>query len=153
MKNKRFLKCLSFILCSVLIAAIALFVIGCKDNKTDINSQLTETSTVNNGTSADKVLGEGATSFKLCVVDANKKETSFTINTDKKTVGEALLELDLIAGDMGDYGLYIKTVNGITVDYDKDGKYWAFYINGEYAVSGVDTTDIIAGNTYSLKVE
>ena len=47
----------------------------------------------------------------------------------------------------------MKTVNGVTADYDKDGTYWAFYINGEYAMSGVDTTAVEEGATYAFKVE
>ena len=62
------------------------------------------------------------------------------------------MELGLIAGDDSEYGLYVKTVNGVTLDYDKDGKYWAFYINGEYASTGVDSTDITAGAEYAFKV-
>ena len=46
-----------------------------------------------------------------------------------------------------------KTVNGVTVDYDTDGKYWAFYVDGEYAATGVDSTDITAGATYTFKAE
>ena len=53
----------------------------------------------------------------------------------------------------GDYGLYVKTVNGVTADYDVDQTYWAFYINGEYASTGVDATSVTAGDTYSFKVE
>ena len=49
--------------------------------------------------------------------------------------------------------IYVKTVNGVTLDYDKDGKYWAFYVNGEYAQTGVDSTDITAGAEYSFKAE
>jgi len=36
-------------------------------------------------------------------------------------------------------------------DYDVDQTYWAFYINGEYAVSGVDTTDIDENAVYKLE--
>ena len=68
-------------------------------------------------------------------------------------MGEALLDQELIAGEDSDYGLYVKTVNGITVDYDTDGSYWAFYVNGEYASSGVDSTPVADGDTYSFKVE
>lgn len=99
------------------------------------------------------VLGEGSTVFTLMVTDQDGNETAFEIHTDKTTVGEALLELDLIAGDESEYGLYVKTVNGITADYDVDGTYWAFYINGEYASTGVDATDIEEGGSYALKVE
>ena len=75
------------------------------------------------------------------------------VKTDAVTVGEALLENGLIAGEDGDYGLYVKTVCGITADYDVDKTYWAFYINGEYAMSGVDKTDIADGAVYEFKIE
>jgi len=34
-----------------------------------------------------------------------------------------------------------------------DQTYWAFYINGEYASTGVDSTNIEEGSTYTFKVE
>ena len=74
----------------------------------------------------------------------------FTIKTDAKTVGDALLENELIAGDEGAYGLYIKVVNGLRADYDKDMAYWAFAIDGEMAMTGVDMTDIVDGGKYEL---
>jgi hypothetical protein len=84
-------------------------------------------------------------------VKAGEDSVVFTINTDKSTVGEALLEHDLIAGDEGAYGLYVKFVNGIRADYDTDKAYWAFYINGEYAMTGVDTTEIDTTAAYTLE--
>lgn len=98
-------------------------------------------------------LGEGATMFTLMVVNEEGQETHFQIYTDESTVGEALLKLGLIDGDESEYGLYVKTVNGITVDYDVDGKYWAFYVDGQYSSTGVDATDVVQGSTYSFKVE
>lgn len=99
------------------------------------------------------VIGEGAVSFEFTVVNMAGEEVTFEVKTDKETVGEALLENQVIAGEDGQYGLYVKTVNGETVDYDKDGKYWAFYINGEYGMTGVDTTDIAEGDSYAFKAE
>ena len=152
MKNNAIKKALSFILCIVLIVAMALIATGCTDNKnTDKESGVPDTGTSQKA--EVKVLGEGETSFYFVVVDGDKKETKFEINTDKKTVGDALLELKLIDGEESQYGLYVKTVNGVTADFDKDKEYWAFYVNGEYAMSGVDTTEIEAGATYSFKVE
>lgn len=98
-------------------------------------------------------LGEGEASFSLEVTYLDGETESFTINTDKKTVGEALTELDFIDGEQSDLGLYVKTVNGVTVDFDEDGKYWAFYIDGEYAMTGVDATDVEADCTYAFKAE
>lgn len=68
-------------------------------------------------------------------------------------MGAALLKLGVIAGDDSEYGLYVKTVNGETADYDTDGTYWGFYINGEYAMTGVDATTLEAGATYAFRVE
>lgn len=101
----------------------------------------------------DNVLGTGDTEFTLTVVDKEGGETQFEIHTDKETVGDALTELGFIEGEESGYGLYVKTVNGITVDYDTDGVYWAFYVNDEYASSGVDSTTITLGESYSFKVE
>ena len=83
-------------------------------------------------------------------VSAEDKTVTFTIKTDAATVGAALLEHELIAGDEGEYGLYVKKVNGITADYDIDQSYWAFYIDGQYAMSGVDSTEITEGVVYQL---
>ena len=155
-------KRLSFILCVALIAAIALTAMGCDQAETpetpETNGGATVT-TAEGGTAAEipdpnapTVKGEGATVFYFNVVDKDGKETKFEIHTDKTTVGEALLELGLIEGDMGDYGLYVKKVNGITAEYEVDGTYWAFYIGDDYGMTGVDMTDIEPGATYAFKV-
>ena len=138
---------LSFILCMMLVAATTLIMTGCNDKATQEVTSGTSVSVESN------VLGEGDTKFTLSVVDQDGNETQFEIHTDKETVGEALLECGLVEGDEGEFGLYVKKVNGIEADYDKNGTYWAFYINGEYATTGVDSTTITEGDTYSLKVE
>lgn len=141
----------SFILCMVLIVAIALCTSGCNDHA---KNQTSVTSNPQTDTQADTtILGEGSTHFLFSVVDREGNETIFEIHTDKANVGEALTELELIAGDEGPYGLFVKTVNGITADYETDGVYWAFYIDGDYATSSVDTTPITEGQTYSFRVE
>lgn len=148
MKMTGIKKTLSFILCIVLIAAIALFAIGCNDKDTTSSAPAPSSSQ-----SESIKLGEGKNTFNFTVTDLEGKEKSYQISTDKTIVGDALVELELISGDQGPYGLYVKTVAGITVDYDKDGKYWAFYENGAYASKGVDTTEITEGATYSFKAE
>ena len=144
----------SFILCMVLIVAMALSTVGCNGSKDsgaasgDAGAQAGAEVQREGGE-----LGEGSKEFALTVTDKDGNETQFEIHTDKEMVGEALQELNLIDGEEGEYGLYVKTVNGITADYDADGVYWAFYVNGEYATSGVDVTQITEGDSYALKVE
>lgn len=168
MKMKSNRKLLSYILCMVLIVAMALCTNGCNGSVGNEASSGAETQTdagnvqadAGNGTNEDtaaekRVYGEDdeeLTMFTLTVTDQEGTETEILVHTDKETVGEALLEFGLIEGEESEYGLYVKTVNGITVDYDKDGVYWAFYINGEYATSGVDST-VTEGDVYSFKVE
>ena len=97
----------------------------------------------------DKEFGEGAKTVKVKVI-AEDKSVTFTVKTDAKTLGEALLAHGLIAGDMGDYGLYIKFVNGIRADYDLDKRYWNFTKNGEYMMTGADMTEIADGECYEF---
>lgn len=98
-------------------------------------------------------LGTGSNTLSVEVIDAEGQKVAFTVHSAKTTVGEALQELGIIDGEEGDYGLYIKSVNGITADYQKNGSYWAFYINGDYALTGVDMTDIQEDTVYTFRVE
>lgn len=97
----------------------------------------------------DTTLGEGSKTVKV-TVEAEGCKITFTINTDAATLGEAMQEHKLLSGDQGEFGMYIKTVNGMLADYDVDGTYWGFYQNGEYMMSGVDTTAISGGESYEL---
>ena len=147
MKKTNFKSILSFIVCMVLIAAMALFTIGCNDNakQESENSSVTQTDV--------KEIGNGKTKLSFVAVDLKGNETEFQVKTDKATVGEALAEHNIIAGEEGSYGLYVKTVNGITLDFDKDGTYWAFYVDGKYGEKGVDQTEINENSVYSFKPE
>lgn len=135
---------LSLLLSMVLTAAMALTLASCGGETPPPLSGVYE---------SGAVLGEGDTSFPFTVTAPDGREASFEVRTDAATVGDALLDAGIIAGDVGEYGLYVKTVNGITADYDTDGIYWAFYIDGEYAMTGVDATHITPGSVYSFKAE
>jgi len=145
MKTSKLSRVLSVILCFALLAAAALTLTGCQ--KTPKSSPQTA-QTVSDGA----VLGQGKTQFTLTIADLSGAETHVTVNTDEKTVGAALLSLGVIAGEDGPYGLYIKSVNGITADYDKDQTYWAFYQDDQYASAGIDQTDVTPGAAYALRV-
>ena len=149
-KKTRLFQSLLCSVCIVLMAAAALLTTGC--NGSSPTSEPVSSPPSSPQTEVT-VLGEGKTPFTFKVTDDSGKETVFTVHTDKTTVGEALLELGLVAGDNSEYGLYVKTVNGVTLDYGKDGKYWAFYVNGAYASQGVDSTEITAGAEYAFKAE
>ncbi len=159
MNKNNMRKLLSFVLCIVLIAAMALLATGCSDKKetpqTGATTAPTEKPEATQATKAPtpaEVIekGEGKTAFNFEVTDLDGKTTKFLVKTDKTVVGEALQELGLISGENGPYGLMVDTVNGITADYNKDKAYWAFYTNGEYATKGVDQTTIDPTATYAF---
>ena len=62
----------------------------------------------------DMEFGSGAKTVKV-EFKLEEKVITFTIHTDKEMVGEALIENNLISGDAGEFGMYIKVVNGITM--------------------------------------
>lgn len=132
---------------AMILSAILLLTLVACGNKD--GSQPGENKVIENGAT----IGEGEKSFVTEVVDADGNTVKFTVQTDENTVGEALQKLGVIEGKEGDYGLYIKVVNGITADYDADGAYWAFYVDGEYAMTGADMTDVVSGTVYTFRVE
>ncbi len=97
----------------------------------------------------DTEVGEGAVTVKVKVV-AGEKTITITVHTDKDNLGDALVENDLVSGDESEYGLYIKTVNGILADYDKDQSWWAISKDGEMLSTGADSTPIADGENYEL---
>ena len=98
----------------------------------------------------DTEIGQGSKTL-VVEVKVENQSVKLTVHTDETTVGAALLANNLLAGEEGPYGLYVKEVNGITADYDIDQSYWAFYIDGEYALTGVDGTEIAEGSVYKLE--
>ncbi len=93
--------------------------------------------------------GDGNKTIDVKVI-VGKNNVTFTIHTDKKTVGEALLEHKLIDGEEGPYGLYVKIVNGIKADYDENKAYWAFTKDSKPLETGVDVTELENGAHYEL---
>ncbi len=165
MKTYLFKRILSVVVCIVLIAAMGLVLTACGDDDAVSSTQSTASSNTTTASgmattgpadgygSAPQDVGKGATSFIFRVTDLDGNDTLYRVYTDKKIVGEALQDVGLIAGDEGDHGLYVKIVNGITADYGTNKTYWAFYINNEYALTGVDETEVIPHAEYCFKVE
>ena len=162
MKTLHLRKTLSILLVAAM-AVSALCLTGCsgQPETTDTTAQpaatteaaaTTQAAATTEAAAATEV-GEGSTSFAFQVTFADGSRQDYTVKTDSTVVGEALQDAGLIAGEESEYGLYVKTVAGQTLDYDADGMYWAFYVNGEYAASGVDTTNIDAGSTYEFRAE
>ena len=145
MKNNSTKKLLALVLAFVLTAAAALT--GCSTSPA-------ETTAPPQTPAADvTVLGEGSKTFDLTIVDKEGAAHAYEIHTDEEYVGFALIAHELIEGEEGPYGMYIKSVLGQVLDYETDGMYWSFYVGGEYALTGVDLTPVTEGVSYMLKAE
>ena len=114
MKLQKTSKLLTALALSALVVSL-IFVSGCEQN-------LWESATY----TQNQTFGEGKTTIEV-EVKAEEKSVTFTINTDKENLADALLEHKLVDGDDSQYGLYIKKVNGILADYDVDKAYWGLY--------------------------
>ena len=135
-------KIAAFLICFLIIFSFA----SCEKSDEKIPEK-TDRETVNY-----ELKGEGKNQFYLDII-FESDEKHYNIKTDEKTVGAALENLDIIKGEQGPYGLFISSVEGEEHIYEKGGKYWAFYVHGQYAPKSVDQTDIENGTTYALKVE
>ena len=93
--------------------------------------------------------GKGA-SITVEVTHADQTVKTFEYTTEAEHLGEVLLDEGLVEGYEGEYGLVIEVVDGEQAIYEEDGAYWSLLINGEYAQTGADSTDVEDGSTYSL---
>lgn len=153
-KNRNITKSLQAF-CLLLVVTLSLMLVSCgsKDASSTPASGSTPSSSSESSIYEDgATIGEGSTEFTL-IVENTEDERTFTVLTDAENVGDALTESGVASGEVGEYGLFIDTVNGTTVNYDEDQAYWAFYVNGEYATVGVSETPVEAGAEYALRVE
>ena len=144
---KKILSLASLIL--VLAIACAVFV-GCQQ---PVEEQ-TPASLWDNATyTADKTFGSGAKCLTV-VVEAEDRSVTLTVMTDKSNVADALVEHSLISGEESElYGLTVYAVNGMTADFNVDSAYWAFYVNGEYALTGASFIEVNNGDTVKIAYE
>lgn len=94
-------------------------------------------------------IGTGAHSVQIEVKIGNKSVT-LDVKSDKDNLADILTESGLAEGDVTEYGLYIKKVNGISADYDADGAYWSLCKNGEITSVGASEITISNGEHYEL---
>ncbi len=133
-----------------LILAMALCLAACTPAEmpnTDRNTNSAGSHVVSNAENSNV---ENKITITVNVVGSNGETTPFTIETSCEMLRGALEQENLVQGEDGAYGLYIKTVNGETADYDVNGAYWAVYIGEEMAMTGVDQIELTDGATYKL---
>lgn len=127
---------------TLLMLVMSCFIVSCVDKDGGGSGEMLYTE--------DTTLGTGATTFTLVVEHINDKKVTFTINTDKTILSDALTEIGILEGHDSTYGLYIDAVNGVTHDYNTDKTYWAIYEGDTYASTGIDGITVKDGAIYKL---
>ena len=130
---------LSLTLALLMICSMCIFTVSCGET----NEKMLYTE--------DTTLGTGAKTITFNVEHLDGTKIKFTIKTDKTILADALIEHGLIEGERGKFGIYVKKVNGITRDFNKDKTYWALYIGDTYAMTGVSSVEITEGTEYTYK--
>ena len=83
------------------------------------------------------------------VIEGDAVVAVFKEKSDFEFLGELLLDRGIAEGDMGDYGLFITSVNGRAADAaNQEG--WCITKDGEDVFTGADTTPIADGDKFEL---
>ena len=95
--------------------------------------------------------GDGGEMRNVTVTVTHKDGSTkdFAYKTDEEMLGPALQKAGLIEGEDGQYGLFVTTVDGYTAD-DASQEWWCLTVDGESAMTGIDSTPIEEGKKYGL---
>ena len=89
--------------------------------------------------------------FTLQVVHADGSTLEKEITTQQVYLANALFDEKILTEeDALQTGMYT-IVDGEEASWEKDQAYWGFYVNGQYAIEGMNTTQIEDGAVYKLE--
>ena len=96
---------------------------------------------------------EGSKSITIDVVNDKQERITYELHTDAEYLREAMEEAEglTFSGAESEYGMMVDTVNGLKADYNENGAYWGFYVNGDYCNYGIDTQPVLDGDAFSIE--
>jgi len=95
----------------------------------------------------------GAKTITVEIIVDGADTVTKTISTDAEFLRGALDEEEgLVVGEEGPYGLFIKTVNGVTAD-DSKQQWWCVTKGGADVFTGVESTPIADGDKFELTLK
>ncbi len=92
---------------------------------------------------------EGAKTVTATIVHKDGSIVTVEMHTDAEYLRGALEEKSLIVGEESAYGLYVKTVDGETIN-EANQEWWCFTKGGEQLMTGVDQTPIADGDVFEI---
>lgn len=91
----------------------------------------------------------GGKNITVTVIHKDESEKVFELSTDQEYLGPALVEGKVVEDNQSDYGLYILTADGETVD-EANQEWWCLTQNGESLPAGADDQPIADGESYEI---
>lgn len=95
---------------------------------------------------------QGEKTITVQVTAHEPEAESFTITTQAEFLRQALEEINLVQGDESEYGLFVKTVNGVTAQ-ESAQEWWCFTKGGQDVMTGVDVTPIADGDVFEITLK
>ena len=94
----------------------------------------------------------GSKSVTLEVISSAAEKTIYTLKTDAEYLSEAMDAAEGLTytAEEGPYGLSVSSVNGETADFNADGAYWGFFVNGEYCNYGISQQPVHDGDVFTI---
>ena len=95
---------------------------------------------------------EGNKTVTIEVINQAKESIKYEVKTDAQYLQQAMEEAKGLefSGTEGPYGMMINTVNGELADYNTNGAYWGFFVNGEYCNYGISEQPIEDGDAFQI---
>lgn len=93
---------------------------------------------------------EGSKDITVTVVNEAKDYNKVhKHSTDKETLGDALVEMNIVGTESSDYGRFLVKVDDITADQAQE-EWWQIQVNGQDAQTGMDSVAIKDGDEIKL---
>ena len=160
-------KTLSFVL--ALVAAMALAMTGCgqaEEAASSVSSVVESSETVVESSEESKEVEETVEesveessedevvvkAISIEVINKAGESQKYEIETGTDFLRQAMENTVglTFGGTESEYGMMVDTINDERADYTLDGAYWAFYVNGEYCMFGVDAQPVTDGDAFSI---
>ena len=94
----------------------------------------------------------GSKEITIEVVDSKGESKVYELKTDAEYLEQAMEEAEglTFAYDDGPYGASVHTVNDEKADYNTDGAYWGFNVNGAYCNYGISEQPVEDGDAFQI---
>ena len=94
----------------------------------------------------------GGKTVEIAVVYEDGGQDEYTVGTDAKYLEQAMDEAEDLeySAEDGQYGAVVTEVNNVEASFEKNGTYWAFFVNDEYCNYGISQQPVEDGDMFKI---